>query len=52
MPTTRSASGAKKASSSRVDAPLGESGEEPGSRLSDVVEPNDDDLQVRKTHGS
>jgi hypothetical protein len=47
MPTTRSASNAKKASSSRVDASLRESGEEPSSPLSDVDELiDDDDLQV------
>jgi len=46
MPTTRSARGAKKSSSSsRVDARLGESAEEPTSPWSDVDEP-DDDLQV------
>jgi hypothetical protein len=47
MPRTRSASNAKKSSSSRVDATLGELGEEPSSRLSDVGELNDD-LQVCK----
>ncbi len=50
MPTTRSASNAKKASSSRVDTSLRESGEEPSSPLSDVDEliDDDDDLQVCK----
>ena len=47
MPTTRSASNAKKPSSSIVDATLGEPGEEPSSTLSDVGEQHDD-LQVCK----
>lgn len=48
MPTTRSASNGKKASSSKFVVTLGESGEEePSSRLSDVGEVNDD-LQVSK----
>lgn len=49
MPTTRSASNnVKSPSSSRVDATLGELGEEASSRLSDVGEQNDD-LQVCET---
>lgn len=43
MPTTRSASSAKKPSSSaKIDASLGEPGEGSGSRFSDVGELNDD----------
>jgi len=50
MPTTRSASTAKKSSlSAKIDASLGEPGEGSGSRLSDVGELNDD-MQVCLPH--
>jgi len=51
MPTTRSASNAKKSPLALVDAGLGESGEGPESQLSDVGDPNDD-LQVCLPHTS